>query len=318
MIPFRDPRALPVAGIVGLSVLLSGCVDILGIRDDDRSGVLFIRHSALVLHPGVVTETTAYIDPPNAMRYEVSGGDWWSEDETVVTVDYVEDINSNDEYFGQIRNQLDAGQDIGRDLIVLTDYMAARMLNLGWLQELDKANMPNVDANLAESLRSPSWDEDRRYSVPWQSGLTGIAYNAKLTDEVRSFEELLTRLGIDEQRVRATIDLVDSPEAWGRLGHDFRVIVHITQWSAEDVLTVPVAALFRLRDGWAVFRVEEGRARVASVHIGRRNNDVAEIVEGLGAGDPVILHPSDRIADGVAVAERSTATSVTAVIRSAN
>jgi HlyD family secretion protein len=115
----------------------------------------------------------------------------------------------------------------------------------------------------------------------------------------------ISALGIDEQRVRAVIDLVDPPEAWSRLGHDFRVIVHITQWSAEDVLTVPVAALFRRQDGWAVFRVEEGRARAATVQIGRRNNRAAEVVGGLADGQVVILHPSDRITDGAAVADRA-------------
>ena len=76
---------------------------------------------------------------------------------------------------------------------MLTDWMAARMIDLGWLQKLDKSNMPNVEANLVPNLASPSWDTSRDYSVPWQSGLTGIAYNAKLTKEVRSFDELLTR-----------------------------------------------------------------------------------------------------------------------------
>jgi spermidine/putrescine transport system substrate-binding protein len=71
--------------------------------------------------------------------------------------------------------------------------MAARMVTLGWLQELDHANMPNVDANLVPSLQSPAWDPERKYSVPWQSGLTGIAYNSKYTGEVSSFEELVTR-----------------------------------------------------------------------------------------------------------------------------
>ena len=64
----------------------------------------------------------------------------------------------------------------------LTDWQAARCVNLGWLQKFDRANLPNVDANLVESLRSPSWDPNRDYSVPWQSGITGIAYNPKATD----------------------------------------------------------------------------------------------------------------------------------------
>ena len=71
--------------------------------------------------------------------------------------------------------------------------MAARMIELGWIQKLDHANMPNVDANLIDFLKSPDWDPNRDYSVPWQSGMTGICYNSELTDPVTSFEELLTR-----------------------------------------------------------------------------------------------------------------------------
>ena len=80
-----------------------------------------------------------------------------------------------------------------RTWFMLTDWMAARMISLNWIQPLDKANLPNVEANLADNLRSPSWDPNRDYSVPWQSGVTGIAYNADLTGEVGSFEELVTR-----------------------------------------------------------------------------------------------------------------------------
>ena len=115
------------------------------------------------------------------------------QEQTGIAVEYVTDVNDNAEFFGIVRNQLADCQSTGRDIFVLTDYMAARMIDLGWIQKLDKANLPNVEANLAANLRAPSWDKNRDYSVPWQSGLTGIAYNADLTGEVRSFEELLTR-----------------------------------------------------------------------------------------------------------------------------
>lgn len=115
------------------------------------------------------------------------------QEQTGITVTYNADVNDNNEFFGKVKDQLGGCEPIGRDIIVLTDWMAARMVGLGWLQKLDKGNMPNVEANLKESLRSPSWDENRDYSVPWQSGLTGIAYNAKYTGEIRSFEELVTR-----------------------------------------------------------------------------------------------------------------------------
>jgi spermidine/putrescine transport system substrate-binding protein len=110
-----------------------------------------------------------------------------------IEVTYNTDINDNNDFFGKVKDQLGACEPIGRDIITLTDWMAARMISLGWIQKLDKANLPNVEANLKSDLQSPSWDSKRDYSVPWQSGLTGIAYNAKYTGEVKSFEELMTR-----------------------------------------------------------------------------------------------------------------------------
>ncbi|WP_246249262.1 efflux RND transporter periplasmic adaptor subunit [Chelativorans alearense] len=114
----------------------------------------------------------------------------------------------------------------------------------------------------------------------------------------------VSALGIEEQRVSSIIDLIDPPEAWARLGHDFRVIVNITVWSSENALTVPMAALFRRGDVWAVYVVRDGRARSTTVEIGRRADRMAEVLAGLSPGEQVILHPSDRIADGAAVAAR--------------
>jgi len=115
------------------------------------------------------------------------------EAESGIQVTYNTDVNDNNEFFAKVRNQLADCQPTGRDIFVLTDWMAGRMVQLGWIQKLDMANMPNVEANLVANLRSPSWDPNREHSVPWQSGLTGIAYNARYTGEVKSMEELLTR-----------------------------------------------------------------------------------------------------------------------------
>jgi HlyD family secretion protein len=115
----------------------------------------------------------------------------------------------------------------------------------------------------------------------------------------------VSALGIEEQRVRVTIDFVDPPEAWSQLGHDYRVVVHVTTWNAPDALTVPVSALFRKGDQWAVFAVQDGRARTTPVRIGRRNSRAAEVLAGITAGELVIVHPSDRIADGTQVAQRN-------------
>ncbi|MHA1165160.1 MAG: hypothetical protein ACTSP0_06205, partial [Alphaproteobacteria bacterium] len=88
------------------------------------------------------------------------------------------------------------------------------------------------------------------------------------------------------------------------LGHDFRVFVRITVWSADDVLKVPLGALFRQGNEWALFKVVEGVAQLTQVKIGHRNTHMAEIIEGLEAGARVILHPSDRVSDGSDVEER--------------
>jgi spermidine/putrescine transport system substrate-binding protein len=114
--------------------------------------------------------------------------------ESGITVDYKNgDVNDNETFFAKVSPQLQDCRSTGRDAFVVTDYMAARMIELGWIQELDRSRMPNVEANLIDFLKSPDWDPDRQYSVPWQSGMTGICYNSELTDPVTSFEELLTR-----------------------------------------------------------------------------------------------------------------------------
>ncbi|HEU4492513.1 MAG TPA: spermidine/putrescine ABC transporter substrate-binding protein [Jiangellales bacterium] len=122
-------------------------------------------------------------------------------EETGVTVNYTEDINDNDSFYARISPQLRAGQDTGRDLMALTDWMAARLIRQEFVQEINEDNIPDVRANMLEALRTPSWDEERAFSVPWQSGFAGIAYNQALTGEIRTIEELLSR---EELRGRVT------------------------------------------------------------------------------------------------------------------
>jgi len=115
------------------------------------------------------------------------------EKDTGITVRYTADVNDNDEFFSKVRNQLGSGTSTKRDLFALTDWMAARMIQVGWIQKLDASKVPNLHANIIDSLAKPAWDPGRDYSAPWQSGLTGIAYNKAKVDEVRSFSDLITR-----------------------------------------------------------------------------------------------------------------------------
>jgi spermidine/putrescine transport system substrate-binding protein len=111
---------------------------------------------------------------------------------TGVKVNYYEDINDNASYFGKIQGPLSRGQGIDRDIIVMTDNSRypALLIKKGWVEKLDKSAIPNIK-NLQPALRHPNWDPDREYSLPWQSGMTGIAYNDRLTDPVTSLPQLL-------------------------------------------------------------------------------------------------------------------------------
>jgi spermidine/putrescine transport system substrate-binding protein len=131
--------------------------------------------------------------------------------ETGVKVDYIEDVNDNEEWFGKFQAQLAQEQPIGRDLTVLTDWMAARMVRLGYVQKKDKESIPN-EKNLVSTLQHPSWDANRDYSLPWQSGMTGIAYDPKVTGfDVTSIEQLLT-----DKRLKGKVTaLTEMPDTMG-------------------------------------------------------------------------------------------------------
>jgi HlyD family secretion protein len=114
----------------------------------------------------------------------------------------------------------------------------------------------------------------------------------------------VSALGVEEQRVNVVIDL-DAPHAtWSALGDGYRVEAAIEVWNGNDVLSVPASAVFRRGEGWAVFQVKNGKALVQNVEIGRQNMDSEQITRGLQAGDQVIVHPSDRVADGASVEAR--------------
>lgn len=112
------------------------------------------------------------------------------EKKTNVSVKYIEDINSNEEFFNKMQPLLSRGESGGRSIFVLADYMVAKMIKLGYLQKLDKSALPEVEANLQKSLRHPPFDKEREYSVPWQSGMTGIIVNKELAPEVHSICDL--------------------------------------------------------------------------------------------------------------------------------
>jgi spermidine/putrescine transport system substrate-binding protein len=107
-----------------------------------------------------------------------------------VQVKYTEEINDNNEFFGKVRQQLASGNSGGRDIIVMTDWMAGKMIRLGYIQKLDKAALPNVNANLADNLKHIDFDPGRDYTVPWQSGQTGLIYRKDKVGDIKSVNEV--------------------------------------------------------------------------------------------------------------------------------
>lgn len=174
-------RRLGAGGVVllGGPVLLAACGDGGGTGATGGSG------GSGVLN---VDQWIEYIDAqnpaeaPTLLRFE---------EQTGIDVNYMEGVNSNEDWFGRYQPQLAAGDDIGIDIVVLTDYMAARMIRLGYVEAIDHANVPNME-NLAPALQSPDFDPNRDYTLPWQSGFTGIAYDVDQTGrELTSLQDLL-------------------------------------------------------------------------------------------------------------------------------
>ena len=132
-----------------------------------------------------ISNWPGYIDPGK------NGSVAEFEDETGVTVKYIEDVNSNTTFFGKIQPLLDKGESGGRDIVVVTDWMAAQMYNLGYLQEINPEDIAMVLENLAPQFESEgAYDPDHKFSIPWQGGMTGIWVNTSEADEITSINDL--------------------------------------------------------------------------------------------------------------------------------
>jgi spermidine/putrescine transport system substrate-binding protein len=132
-----------------------------------------------------ISNWPGYIDPgKNGTAAEF-------EDEYGVTIDYIEDINSNLQFFGKMQPLFDQGESGGRDIIVVTDWMAARMHDLGYLQEFNPEDIQTALDNLSPQFQSEgSYDPEHRFSIPWQGGMTGIWVNTSEADDVTSITDL--------------------------------------------------------------------------------------------------------------------------------
>ncbi|WP_372593159.1 extracellular solute-binding protein, partial [Actinotalea sp.] len=160
------------AGIAGMGALLAAC----GTGGTSSPGTSGTGATDLSDTEKVVdwANWTLYLDYDDSTRTYPTLEAFTAQ--TGITVNYVEDIEDNDSYFGKVQGQLANGQDIGQDIVTLTDWMASRLIRLGYTQELDLANIPN-SANLLPDLKDVSFDPGRKHSLTWQSGFGGLAWS---------------------------------------------------------------------------------------------------------------------------------------------
>lgn len=149
-----------------------------------------------------------YIDEDEAGGYPTLEA---FQEQTGITVNYNITVDDNNSYYATVRDQLALGEDIGADTVCLTDWMVARWIQLGYTQELNKDNIPNA-ANLSADLQNPEFDPGRRFSLPWQGGFAGIAWNTEQVGDLRTVDdlwssELTGRVGVLSE-MRDTIGLI--------------------------------------------------------------------------------------------------------------
>ncbi len=156
----------------GASSFLAACGGVGGSsKGSGPKSAANVSHPKAAIGTLVVSNWPLYIDKKTVPGWQKLVG---------AKMKYLEDYNDNEEFYAKVRQQLEAGRSIGRDMVVATDWMAGRWIRKGYAIPVDKKNVPN-GTNLLASLKSPPFDPKREYSLPWQSGITGIGYNPKKT-----------------------------------------------------------------------------------------------------------------------------------------
>ena len=177
----RTTRGLLIATLaLSASVLLAACGSDLGGGGNDGD-VTTAEATGTVGGELVISQWPFYIDRKTVPEFEQDAG---------VEVNYIEDVNDNNEIFAKLRPDLSSGQSADRSIMVLTDWMAKKMYDLGYLQNFDKSALDTAYANLRPAVSSPAIDPDRSYTLPWQSGLTGLVVNKAQAPDVKSINDL--------------------------------------------------------------------------------------------------------------------------------
>ncbi len=197
-------RLLQAAGIGGVAIAATAC----GASGSDAGTATGAPSAATAADLSDTDKTANWSNWPLYLDINDETGEYPTlkafQDANGIAVTYTEDVNDNNEFYAKVRTQLEQGQDIGRDLVVLTDWMAALWIENGFAQKLDKANIPN-GKNLIPRLADVAFDKSRDYSLPWQSGFGGLGYNKSALKDA---------LGSDKM---TTLDQLFDPKLKGRI-----------------------------------------------------------------------------------------------------
>ncbi len=171
--------------VTGLSTLLAACGGVEGTEEkaseDTADKAKSVSHPKTEIGDWTFSNWPLYMDKKLLRAFDKEYGG---------KVRYLEDINDNYEFFGKVRQQLEQSEPIGRDIVVLTDYMAGRWVRNGWVEPIDKKNVPNAK-NVVDNLATINYDKDRSFTLPYQSGAIGAGYNIKKTGrELKSVKDL--------------------------------------------------------------------------------------------------------------------------------
>ena len=197
-------RLLQAAGIGGVAIAATAC----GASGSDAGTATGAPSAATAADLSDTDKTANWSNWPLYLDINDETGEYPTlkafQDANGIAVTYTEDVNDNNEFYAKVRTQLEQGQDIGRDLVVLTDWMAALWIENSFAQKLDKANIPN-GKNLIPRLADVAFDKSRDYSLPWQSGFGGLGYNKSALKDA---------LGSDKM---TTLDQLFDPKLKGRI-----------------------------------------------------------------------------------------------------
>ena len=168
---------LALGAILGIAACGGG-----GVESGGTSGnVQTVKLQSKPTGSWTISNWPLYIDKNTVSDFDKATG---------LKIKYIEDVNDNQEFFGKVQPLLAQGESGGRSMFVVTDWMAKKMYDLGYLQNLDKSAIPNVEKNLVPNLQHPTFDPNRDFSVPWQSGMTGVIVRKDLAPDVKSICDL--------------------------------------------------------------------------------------------------------------------------------